>query len=100
MPHKSLGYCLTDIEEYARQIWGPVPEKRTLAEAIAILGVVYGDICRIQRDDLPESELMKELGNMITSSIRLATELGFYPEDCIDRAFECQSEFVARRKKV
>ncbi len=63
------------------------------------MGKVFGDICRYERNapkDVAmhtDDELKKELGNMIFSTIRWCDDLGYDPEDCIQKAIECQKEF-------
>jgi hypothetical protein len=90
----------------ARKIWGPAPIVFGLDEIIVAMGVVYGDICRWQRDQTATdgasyNELEKELGNLIFSTIRWCDDLGFDPEKCINRAIQCQKDFnfVDRRAK-
>jgi len=81
-----------------RSIWGE--QKLTLSEIIVRLGVVYGDICRYERNapkDVPmhtKEELMKEFGNLITSAIRWCDDLGLDPEECIGKALEAQKRFL------
>jgi len=79
-----------------RNIW---PNKMALSEIIVALGVVYGDICRWQRQAPKDSarhtenELMKELGNIIFSTIRWCDDLGYDPEDCVESALVAQEKF-------
>jgi hypothetical protein len=79
-----------------RNIW---PDKLSLSEIIIRLGVVYGDICRYERNapkdvDLhTREELVKEFGNLITSAIRWCDDLGLNPEECIEKALEAQRKF-------
>jgi hypothetical protein len=78
----------------ARQIW----PKRTLSQIIVRMGKVFGDICRYARnekntDAASESELKKELGNMIFSSICWCDDLGYDPEECVNLAVEAQKKY-------
>jgi len=83
---------IADLQTEARRIW---PEKMGPSRIAVAMGVVHGDVCRQVRDGTwPASELEKELGNMIFSSIRWCDDLGFDPEECIKRAIQCQEEFV------
>lgn len=75
-------------------------EKLTLGQIIVRLGKVFGDICRFERNapkDQPlhtDAELQKELGNLIFSTIRFCDDLGYDPEECIQKAIDCQQGFV------
>jgi len=81
-----------------REIWGD--EKLTLPEIIIRLGKVYGDLCRYARNapkntkTHTDTELKKELGNIIFSTIRWANDLGFNPEDCIKLAIKAQIKYT------
>ena len=80
-----------------REIWG---EKRfSLPEILVRTGVTYGDLCRIARGekkdtDLTQDDLMKELGNLLASTVRFCDDLGLDPEACINRALTCHRAFV------
>ncbi len=81
-----------------REIWGD--RRMTLPEIAVAMGVVYGDICRVARDGYdpvpgPWSEVSKEFGNMILSTIRWASDCGLDPNACIDVAIEAQKRFAA-----
>lgn len=95
-----------DIKELlkkSKEIWND--EKLDLAQIIVRLGKVYGDICRWERnapkdiDSHNDDELKKEFGNLIFSSIKFCDELGYDPEECIEKAIKCQKEFVAGGNK-
>ena len=87
----------------SKEIWGD--EKLSLSQIIVRLGVIYGDICRWERNSSKDltrhenSELRKELGNIIFSTIRWCGKLGFDPEECIEDAIECQKKFSKDDKK-
>jgi hypothetical protein len=80
----------------ARGIWG---QPMQLKDIVVALGVVYGDICRWARDadkdktKHTDDELKKELGNVIFSTIRWCSDLGYNPEECINRAIDAQEKF-------
>ncbi len=88
---------IKELLNEGKSIWGN--QKLSLSQIIVRLGKVFGDICRWERDALKdkeihnESELKKELGNVIFSTILFCDELGFDPEDCIREAIECQKRF-------
>jgi hypothetical protein len=82
--------------EEARKIWGN--QKLTLEEVIIRAGVIFGGIHRYARDKadnkpVDETELKKELGNIIFSTIRWCDDLGYTPEECIKLAQKAQQEF-------
>jgi len=83
----------------SRAIWGD--ECLSLAQVIVRLGVVFGDLCRFDRNaskDNPsrnETELKKELGNIIFSTVRWCDDLGFDPEECIALAKRSQEKFAS-----
>lgn len=88
---------IQELQKTGQKIWGR--EKLTLAQIIARLGKVFGDICRWERNAPKDAamhndeELKKELGNMIFSTILWCEELGFNPEECINIAIECQEKY-------
>jgi hypothetical protein len=88
---------IKQLLQKSREIWGE--EKLSLSQIIARLGKVFGDICRYERNALKDKdlhtdeELKKELGNVIFSTIRWCEDLGYDPEECIDKAIQCQEEF-------
>jgi len=92
-----------DIKELlssGRQIWGN--RKLSLSQIIIRMGKVFGDICRYARDeketDAPtESELKKELGNIIFSTVRWCDDLGYDPQECIDIAIAAQRDYQKSR---
>jgi hypothetical protein len=92
-----------NIDQLLRQskkIWGK--KKLNLSKIIIAMGVVYGDICRWERNAKKDeqkhkvSELKKELGNIIFATIRWCDDLGYDPKECIDLAIECQKKFEKR----
>lgn len=80
-----------------REIWGD--DRLSLGKIIVCMGKVFGDICRWERDALKDisthtdDDLKKELGNMIFSTIRWCDDLGYSPEECIQKAIDCQKKF-------
>lgn len=89
-----------DLLEQAREIW---PESMTGQEIAVAMGVIYGDICRIARDktegkDVDESELKKELGNIIFSTLRWCDDLGFKPKECLEIAIKANQKYAANLK--
>ncbi len=86
-----------DILQKSRVVWGS--PKLTLSQIIVRMGKVFGDICRWERNapkDTPthtDKELKKELGNIIVSTVRWCEDLGYDPEECIERALKAQQEF-------
>ena len=85
---------IKELLEESRRIWGN--ERLPLSQIIVRLGKVLGDICRWERNAAKDrethtdEELMKEMGNLIFSSIKFCDELGYDPEDCIRLAIDCQ----------
>ena len=88
---------IKNLLQQGREIWGE--KKLSLSQIIVRLGKVFGDVCRWERDAIKDrvvhtdEELKKELGNIIFSTIRWCDDLGFDPEECVERAIECQREF-------
>ena len=80
-----------------RKIWGK--KKMSLSEIIVAIGVIYGDICRWQRNAKKDKrfhnrkKLEKELGNLIFSMIRWCDDVGFKPDECIREAIKAQKRF-------
>jgi len=81
----------------SKEIWGD--DKLSLSEIIVRIGVVFGDICRWERNakkDIAkhtDEELKKELGNLIVITTKFCDDLGYDPEECIQEAIKCQREF-------
>ncbi len=85
----------------ARKIWGN--EVMSLDHITLAIGVIYGDICRQARNQkeqqrINETELKKELGNLIFSTIRWCNDLGYSPKECIELAREAQVQYVAKHE--
>lgn len=87
---------IKNLLQEGRLIW---KKKYKLAEIIILMGKVFGDICRWERDAQKDKkthnnkELKKELGNIIFSTIRWCDDLGFDPEECIREAIKAQKKF-------
>lgn len=88
---------IKNLLEEGKLVWQG--ERLTLAQIIARMGKVFGDICRWERnaekdkDTHTDKELKKELGNMIFSTIRWCDDLGYDPEECVQLAIQCQKNF-------
>jgi hypothetical protein len=90
---------MDELLKQAREIW---PEKMTERQIAVALGVTFGDICRYVRDHsegkkVDETELKKELGNIIFSTIRWCDDLGFTPEECVKLAIIAQEQYTKRQ---
>jgi hypothetical protein len=83
-----------EILKNTREIWGS--EKLELSKVIIIIGKVFGDICRWERNYAKDAnthtdnDLKKELGNLIVCGIKFSEQLGYDPEECIRLALESQ----------
>lgn len=91
---------LHDLLELGREIWGE-KYRQTLSEIVPRLMVGVGDLARLLRDGpaFPDSseykhQVKKELGNLIFSTIRWCSDLGFTPGECVRAAAEAQEEFA------
>ncbi len=88
---------IKNLLKQSREIWGN--EKLSLNKIIVLMGKVFGDICRFERNVLKDTDvhsdedLKKELGNIIFSTIRWCDDLGYDPEECIKIAQEAQEKF-------
>lgn len=94
---------IPDLLSQARAIWGP--EKLTLPQIIVRLGVVYGDLCRIERNadkdraTHTDEALKQEMGNILFSMIRWCDDLGYKPEDCVALAIDTQKKFAEKNTR-
>lgn len=103
-----------------RQIWegapsATPPHRHDLHEIVERLMVGVGDLARLARDNIgPDPtdgdftssvrwistkeavrrETMKELGNIVFSTIRWIDDLGLDPLECLELAIEAQERFV------
>ncbi|HEX8974313.1 MAG TPA: hypothetical protein VF817_02390 [Patescibacteria group bacterium] len=90
-----------EILRQTKEIWGD--EKLTLSQMIVVLGKVFGDICRWERNYAKDAkthtddDLKKELGSLIVCSIRFCEQLGYDPEDCINLSMEAQRKISKER---
>jgi hypothetical protein len=103
MENYGLKYLLME----GRKIWG---ERRyNISEIVIRTMVTVGDIARVAREWHPaiphhpdyesvRTELKKELGNLIFSTIRFTEDLGFDVYECADLAIEAQKKFAASGK--
>ncbi len=90
-------YTISQLLINARDIWGN--DRMRLDQIVVRLMVGVGDLARVARDRNPSidnwnSEVKKELGNLIFSAIRWCDDLGFTPEECIDAAMVTQRRFA------
>lgn len=86
-----------ELLEEAKAIWDG--KQQELNQITVLMGVIYGDVCRQARNSqegklVNEPELKKELGNMIFSTIRWCSELGFDPQECVEMAKAAQKQYV------
>jgi hypothetical protein len=88
---------IKELLQEGRTIWSN--EKLSLSQVIVVLGKVFGDICRWERNAEKDAAshtneaLKKELGNIIFSTIRFCDDLNYDPEECIQLAIDCQKKF-------
>ena len=87
-----------ELLKFSREIWG-ANFHQELPDIVVRLMVGVGDIARIARDtggtdEYRHAELKKELGNLILSSIRWASDLGFEPGECVRLAAIAQEKFA------
>jgi hypothetical protein len=88
---------IKNLLKESREIWGD--EKLTLNRIIVLMGKIFGDLCRFERNAIKDKnvhndeDLKKELGNIIFSTIRWCDDLGYDPEECISIAKEVQEKF-------
>jgi hypothetical protein len=93
---KRRGMQIDELLKESKSIWSG---KCDLREIIVRMGKVFGDICRWSRNDKKdeaihtETELKKELGNIIFSTIRWCNDLGYDPKECINLAIDCQKKY-------
>lgn len=94
---------LEQLLQEGRRIWGH--NRLTLGQIIVRLGVGIGDLCRFERHADKDQhahnddEIKKEMGNIIFSTIRWCDDLGFDPQECVERAMEAQRKFAAENKQ-
>ena len=84
---------LQELLATERSIWGDSTQE--LEHIVVCMGKTYGDIAKqarnkLEKGEIDEAELKKELGNMIASTTRWIDDLGFSVEECIDSALESQ----------
>lgn len=89
---------INELLKSARLTWGD--DKLKLDQVIIRLNVTLGDLARIERNsekdrlNSSETEVKKELGNIIYSTIRWCDDLGYDPEECIELAKKAQEKFA------
>ncbi len=88
---------IKEILRIEREIWADM--RMTLSQIIPAMGKVFGDICRWERNAEKDkaihtdTELKKELGNIISSTVRWCDDLGYDPEECVEIALDSQRKF-------
>jgi hypothetical protein len=88
---------IKELLSEGRIIWGK--KKLNLSQIIVRMGKVFGDLCRWERDAIKDkklhsqTELKREMGNFIFSTIRWCDDLGLDPEECIREAIKSQRKF-------
>jgi hypothetical protein len=83
-----------------REIWAGQPPMELPHVAVAAC-TVTGDIARISRDEIEgggdRAALSRELGNLILSGVRWASDLGLDPAECVRQAEAAQRRYVQSR---
>ncbi|WP_131741246.1 hypothetical protein [Actinomadura roseirufa] len=91
---------VSELLTLGRRIWADQPSMELPHVAVAAC-TVTGDIARISRDELEgdgdRAALGRELGNLILSGVRWASDLGFDPAECVAAAAEAQRRYVESR---
>ena len=88
---------IKDLLQQSKEIWSG--QKLSLWGVIVRMWKVFWDLCRRERNapkdqkTHTDEELMKELWNIIFSTIRWCDDLGYNPEECIKKAMDCQKIF-------
>jgi len=87
---------LQQLLDEERSIWGS--KKQNLEHIVICMGKTYGDIAKEARSHLEggtvhETELKKELGNMIASTIRWIDDLGYSSDECLSLALAAQKAY-------
>ncbi len=87
---------IKEILKQAQEIWQG--EKLSLSQMIVVIGKVFGDVCRWERNyakdkvSHTDDSLKKELGNLIVCGIQFSENLGYDPEECIRLALQSQKK--------
>lgn len=89
-----------DIIEMGQQIWGQ-DSFTGLSHVAVVLTKVVGDLSaqvRAMHEGGSQSpaQVEKELGNLVTTSLRALAELRLSPEQALTRAFAAQQIYVER----
>lgn len=88
-----------ELLKQTRAMWGDKP--MSLEHVALALGVVLGDIFRQARNraedqSVDEAELKKELGNLISSTIRMCDDLGYDVNECLELSKQAQIRYVQK----
>lgn len=91
----------TQILKTGRQIWGP--DRQSLEHVLACLVKINGDIAAQVRNkhengSVNTSELQKEFGNLVVSSLRWMDDLGFDIEKCLKLALDSQQAYKDKQE--
>lgn len=86
----------SELLKKERAIWGN--DKQAVEHIVVCMGKTYGDIsaqarAQLEKGQLDEQELKKELGNMVASTVRWIDDLGFDVQECIDLALKSQEKY-------
>ncbi|GAA2626992.1 hypothetical protein GCM10010411_75050 [Actinomadura fulvescens] len=91
---------LSELLTLAQQIWADRPPMDLPHVAVAAC-TVTGDIARISRDEIEghgdRAALSRELGNLILSDVRWASDLGLEPGECVRQAEAAQRRYLESR---
>lgn len=87
---------IQELLDQERAIWGD--QKQSLEHIYVCMGKTYGDIAKqarnkLENGEIDETELKKELGNMIASTTRWVDDLGFDVEECLQLALKSQRSY-------
>lgn len=93
---------IDDIKTFGRSNWGDTP--MSLAHIALAAETICGDIARQARNNIEGQaidtpKLKKELGNLISSTIRWCDDLGFDPKECIELSHEAQKRYIKENRK-
>lgn len=90
---------IDELLKKERQIWGN--DKQAIEHIVVCMGKTYGDIsaqarAKIEDGEFDATELKKELGNMIASTVRWIDDLGFDVQECLKLALDSQKKYRSK----